>query len=117
MSRYRHEYNPQQLGHLCDRDLLWKVLELQVITLEQVLKVENKMATQADVDAIKASIDQFGTDLSTALDGIQSDLDALKLANPALDLTALQASTSALSTVVSRATDVDAENPVVPPAV
>jgi hypothetical protein len=72
-----------------------------------------RMATQSDVDALVAAVDVLGTDLTTAVAGIQSDLDALKAANPGVDLGALTASIGALSTAVSAAKAVDAENPPV----
>ena len=69
------------------------------------------MATQTDIDALTAQLATLSSDLSGAVAGIQADLDALKAANPAVDITALQASVASLSTVVASAQAVDAENP------
>jgi hypothetical protein len=80
----------------------------------QTTRIGDKMATQEDVDALKATVDQLGGTLGTALAGIQSDLDALKAANPGVDISALQASVSNLATAVDQATAIDAENPVPP---
>ena len=67
-------------------------------------KVDHLMAQQDDINAYAQAI-------STAVDGIAQDIADLKAANPALDLSALQAS-------VDRLTALDAENPapVEPPA-
>lgn len=78
----------------------------------QLNRIEKRlMATQDQVDALKATVDQLGGDLATAVSGIQSDLDALKKANPAVDISALEASVATLSTAVQGAQAVDAENP------
>ena len=100
-----------------DLELQRRLINISRQIIRHLNRIESNMATQADIDAIKASIDTFATDLGAALDGIQGDLDALKAANPAVDLSALQASVTALAGVVTRAQDVDAENPVVPLAV
>jgi hypothetical protein len=94
-----------------------RMIRMQRETLHRLEQMEKNMSTQADVDALKGTIDALGGSLSTALTGIQSDLDALKAANPGVDITALQASVSALSTAVDQATSIDAENPVTPPVV
>lgn len=75
------------------------------------------MATQTDVDTLTAKLDDLSTQLDTAVTGIQGDLDALKAANPGVDVSALSASVDRLATVAQRATDTDAENPAVPPVV
>jgi hypothetical protein len=80
----------------------------------QLNTIGDTMATQEDVNALQATVDQLGGSLSTALVGIQGDLDALKEAHPELDLSALQASVSNLATAVDQATAIDAENPVPP---
>lgn len=74
------------------------------------------MATQEQIDALVAQVDQLGSDLNTAVQGIQGDLDALKAANPGVDITALQASVGNLANVVAAAQAVDAENPAPAPA-
>jgi hypothetical protein len=102
MSRYRREYNPQELGHLSDRDLLWKVLELQVITLEELESTkEIVMATQLDVDALADAVTKGVVDIS-------AEIAALKSANPSLDL-------SGLTAAVNTLTDLDQVN--APPVV
>jgi hypothetical protein len=55
-----------------------------------LLKRMGTLATQDDVNALTAAIEQVETDLQTAATNIQSELDALASANPTLDLTALQ---------------------------
>lgn len=95
------------------RETLHMLAELR----NRIKQMESTMATQADIDALKGTIDQLGGTLSTALAGIQSDLDALVAANPSVDVSALQASVAALSTAVDQATAIDAENPVTPPTV
>lgn len=82
--------------------------------IERLTRMETNMANQADIDALKATIDQLGGDLSTALSGIQSDLDAAVQANPGVDLSALQASVGTLSEAVLRAQQIDGENPAAP---
>ena len=49
------------------------------------------MATQTDVDALTTAVGQVSTDLATAQTTLQAEIDSLAAANPALDLTALQA--------------------------
>ena len=87
-----------------------------VAALRTINERINTMATQADIDALTAQLTDLGVTLGTALAGIQSDLDALVVANPGVDVTALSASVAALSTAVEQATAIDAENPA-PPAV
>ena len=92
-----------------------ELTELQRKFTTIIGRLEN-MATQDQVDALTATVTTFGTDLTGAVAGIQSDLDTLKAANPGLNLDALTASVGALGTVVASAVAVDAENPpVVPP--
>ena len=79
--------------------------------LARILERLDIMATQADIDALTAQITDRDAALATALAGIQGDLDALKAANPAVDITALQASVAALGDTVAQAAAVDAENP------
>jgi hypothetical protein len=69
--------------------------------------------SQQSIDDLTAQVATLETALTTSLDDIQSDLDALKAANPAVDTTALEASVSALSTAVQRAMVIDEENPPV----
>ena len=77
----------------------------------EILRRLDTVATQESIDQLTAALNGFRTDLGTALDGIQGDLDALKAANPAVDTTALEASVASLAGVVQRAADIDAENP------
>ena len=74
------------------------------------------MATQTDIDNLTAQLTAVGDALNTAVAGIQADLDALKAANPAIDITALSTSVAALVTAAAAVTAVDAENPAPPVA-
>lgn len=90
-------------------------LEQLRLAYTTIMEKINHMATQEDINAVVATLDTLGTSLATAVAGIQSDLDAIKAANPALDLSALTASVGALSTAVASAQTVDAEYPVESP--
>jgi len=61
----------------------------------------DKMATQADVDAITTQVQQVATDLETAKTNLQAEIDALASANPSLDLTALNAAVAPLDAAVN----------------
>lgn len=86
-------------------------LDRIITRLDTITERIKHMASQADIDALTEQVNSLGGTLTTAVAGIQSDLDALKAANPAVDVSALQASVSALSGVVDSATALDAENP------
>ena len=58
------------------------------------------MSTQADVDAVTALVAQVATDLATAQADLQTQIDALAAANPAVSLTALQAAVAPLDAAV-----------------
>ena len=58
------------------------------------------MATQADVDAITTAVTQVAVDLATAKTDLQTEIDSLVTANPALDLTALQAAVAPVDAAV-----------------
>ena len=93
----------------------------EATTLHHILERLSLMATQADIDALAAQLTERDATLSTSLTGIQGDLDTLKAeiaalqtANPALDVTALQAAVTSIAGHVDQATAIDAEKP--PPA-
>jgi len=92
------------------------IYRLLLAIQQQLTRMEHTMATQAELDALVAQIDALGGTLTTALAGIQADLDALIAANPGLDVTALVASVASLTGLVDQAVAIDAENPVPPPA-
>ena len=78
-------------------------------TLDQVLaaitvanqKLDVIMTQQDDLAADVQAIDQAVTDLGTAATAIEAEIAALKAANPALDLTALDTAVGSLKTAVS----------------
>ena len=84
--------------------------------LDTILGRLNLMATQTDIDNLTAQLTTVGEALNTAVVGIQADLDALKAANPAVDITALSASVEALVAASAAVTAIDAENPAPPVA-
>jgi uncharacterized protein YjlB len=98
----------------------------RITALEVMAGIEGAMivATQADVDALTAAVGDLEsqvtadeTELGTAVAGIQAEIDALKNANPALDLTGLQAKvTDAQSAVTDLGTAVSSVSALVPPA-
>lgn len=73
------------------------------------------MATQADVDAITAAVGQVATDLETARAKLQAEIDTLAAANPAVDVTALQAAVAPLDASV-QALGALTPTPPAPPA-
>ena len=78
-------------------------------TLDQILaairlanqKLDVIMSQQDDLTADVQAIDQAVTDLGTAATAIEAEIAALKNANPALDLTALDTAVGSLKTAVS----------------
>lgn len=48
-------------------------------------------ATQADVDALTAQVQQVATDLTSASSTLQTEIDNLANANPGVDVSALRA--------------------------
>ena len=86
------------------------------VQLDSILERLNLMATQTDIDNLTAQLTTVGEALNTAVVGIQADLDALKAANPAVDITALSASVEALVAASAAVTAIDAENPAPPVA-
>lgn len=98
----------------------------RVTALEVIAGIEGAMivATQADVDALTAAVGDLEsqvtadeTQLGTAVAGIQAEIDALKNANPALDLTGLQAKvTEAQGAVTDLGAAVNNVSALVPPA-
>ena len=59
------------------------------------------MSQQDDISADTAAIVQAVTDLGTAVTAVQAEIDALKNANPALDLSALDAAVGSLQPAVA----------------
>ena len=59
------------------------------------------MSQQDDISADTAAIVQAVTDLGTAVTNVQAEIDQLKAANPALDLTALDAAVASLQPAVA----------------
>jgi hypothetical protein len=59
------------------------------------------MSQQDDISADTAAIVQAVTDLGTAVTSVQAEIDQLKAANPALDLTALDAAVASLQPAVA----------------
>jgi DNA-directed RNA polymerase specialized sigma54-like protein len=81
---------------------------------EAITQIERKlMSTQADVDALTAQVTQVATDLQTAQTTLQTEIDNLAAANPALDLSALQAAVAPLDASVQA---LGAITPTPPPA-
>ena len=78
-------------------------------TLDQILaavrlanqKLDVLMTQSDDLAADVQAIDQAVTDLGTAATAIEAEIASLKAANPALDLTALDAAVGSLKTAVS----------------
>jgi predicted nucleic acid-binding Zn-ribbon protein len=64
-------------------------------------KLDALMTQQDDIDADVQTLGQEETDLATASTAIEDEIAALKAANPALDLTALDAKVASLKTAVS----------------
>ena len=64
-------------------------------------KAGQLMSQQDDLTADVQAIDQAVTDLGTAATAIEAQIAALKTANPALDLTALDTAVGSLKTAVS----------------
>jgi hypothetical protein len=56
--------------------------------------------TQADLDALAASLGDLQTKLTSADAGLQAEIDSLQSANPALDLSGVQAKLNELSSQV-----------------
>lgn len=50
-----------------------------------------QVTDQAEIDTVTAAVAQVGADLDATKIALQTELDALHTANPALDLTALNA--------------------------
>ena len=73
------------------------------------------MATQEQVDALTASIAQVSQDLASSSAAIQAELDALKSANPSLDLSALEAAVAPLDDAVKAVGALTPSQPTPPP--
>jgi hypothetical protein len=78
-------------------------------TLDQILnalttanrKLDVIMSQQDDINADVQAVQQAVDDLGTAATSIEDEITALKAANPALDLTGLDAAVGSLKTAVS----------------
>lgn len=76
---------------------------IRAVEKKQTTQGETMAASQADIDALAAALHQEDSDLNTAVTGIQAEIDALKQANPSLDVTALQSEVTSMGTAVSSA--------------
>ena len=95
--------------------------EVTIILLHRINERLSHMATQADIDALTAQLTERDATLTTALTGIQGDVDTLKAeiaalqtGNPALNVAGLQAAVASIAGHVDQATAIDAQTP--PPA-
>jgi hypothetical protein len=79
---------------LNDRELLEHIAE----TLH---RIENTMATQADVDALTTALTSDTSELGTALTAISDQIASLQAANPGVDLSGLQTAAANLGTAVT----------------
>jgi peptidoglycan hydrolase CwlO-like protein len=77
------------------------VINQQTVLINRMEK--QIMSTQAEADAIAAELQQENSDLNAAVTGIQAEIDALKAAQPAIDLTALQDQADAVKAAVAAA--------------
>ena len=68
-----------------------------IIIQEMGIIMSQQDEVNADVQAITAAV----ADLGTAVTAVQAEIDALKAANPALDLTALDAAVASLTPAVT----------------
>lgn len=59
-------------------------------------ELKEHMASQTDIDALAAQVDQVSADLTTAVEEVQAELDSLSQANPNLDLSSLSDKVSQL---------------------
>ena len=73
------------------------------------------MSMQADVDALTTAVDKVAVDLATAKTALQAEIDALAAANPAVNLSALQAAVAPLDSAVQALAALKPVPPV-PPA-
>ena len=94
-----------------------------------VHRMEANMATQEQVDALTASVQQASTQIgdgvqraNDSLDAVRNDIADLKSAHPDVDLSSLEASVGNLSTAVAplstladNLSELDSENPELPP--
>ena len=96
-----HDHHPEYITH--------EQLDERLEPLERQI-----MSTQAEADAVTAQVTQVSTDLATAKTDIQAQIDALAVANPAVDLTALQAAVAPLDAAVV-ALETLAPTPPAPP--
>lgn len=80
-----------------------------------VNRMEKHMATQADIDALTTKLGELKDTLTADDAGIQAEIDALKAANPAVDVSGLQSAVDALSAQVD-ATSALVPAPAAPPA-
>lgn len=74
------------------------------------------MATQADVDQITQQVSQVATDLESARTTLQTEIDQLAQANPAVDVSALQAAVAPLDAAVQSLGQLQPQPPQQPPA-
>lgn len=85
---------------------LWDFVVAQTeATTRSLERIEETMATtQDDINAVTAKLAEVKDTLTSADAGIQAEIDALKAANPTLDLSALQSEVDGLSAQVDATT-------------
>lgn len=117
-----------------DHRTLLRATEAVQSTANRVLAVvhrmEANMATQEQVDALTASVQEASSRIgdgvgraNTSLDAVRQDIADIKSANPSVDLSALESSVgnlsdavAPLSTLADNLSELDTENPALPPA-
>lgn len=75
------------------------------------------MATQDQIDQLTAAVNGAADRISTGIDGVRQDIADLKAANPAVDVSALEASVGRLAGEADQLAALDAENPPAAPTV
>ncbi len=115
----RHDHDPDRR---CDNCRDWPQYAIEIAL--QLQRIENTMATQADIDALDAEVTAFVTSVTaddstliTATTGIAAEIVALQAANPTIDLTALQGHVTSLGSAVTQlGTDAASVQALVPAA-
>lgn len=92
----RHDHTPDQRCERCD-DWPRYAIELAI----HLQRLEDTVATQADIDALTAAVTADDSALLGAVTGIAAEIAALQSANPDLDLSGLQGKVTDLSSAVT----------------
>lgn len=81
-----------------------------------LVRLEAAMAlTQEQIDAYAGAVGNYSQAVTTAVDGLRNDIQALKgQIGPEVDTTALDARMGELSAATARLAQLDAENPPAP---